>query len=251
MTHGSLFAGIGGFDLGFERAGIRTVWQVEIDPYCRRVLAKHFPHARRYGDIKECCGEYDPSAANCLQFPHHHLPWVDIISGGFPCQDISEAGRRAGIESGERSVLWKEMLRIIGELRPRFAIVENVSALLQREMGTVIGDLVGIGYDAEWDVISACSIGAPHTRERVFIVAYPEGRRRGQCGRIEQQKDGDPQGNLPQWPDKPEPVRMADGISNRLDRLRGLGNAIVPQIAEWIGRRIAASGSGSAPKEGK
>ena len=224
MLHGSLFAGIGGFDLGFERAGIETVWQVEIDDYCRRVLAKHFPNAQRFSDIREC--------------GKHNLAPVDILSGGFPCQDISEAGDRAGINSGRRSGLWKEYLRIIGELRPKFAVVENVSALLERDMGRVLGDLAGIGYDAEWELISACAIGAPHTRERVFIVAYSQEERWRQRRGIEQPQDSKAQGYLHLWPNKPEPVRMADGISRRMDRLGGLGNAIVPQIAEWIGRRI-------------
>jgi site-specific DNA-cytosine methylase len=162
---GSLFAGIGGFDLGFERAGFKTVWQVEIDPYAQKVLAKNFPEAERFGDIRECGS--------------HNLKPVDVICGGFPCQDISNAGLRAGIE-GERSGLWKEYARIIGELRPRYIVVENVAALLGRGMGVVLGDLAEIGYDAEWEVVSAADVGAPHLRERIWIVAYPrsEGRRK-------------------------------------------------------------------------
>ena len=115
MAHS--FSGIGGFDLGFERAGIETIWQVEIDEYCRKVLARHFPHAQRFSDIRECGA--------------HNLTPVDVLSGGFPCQDISVAGKGAGIE-GERSGLWTEYARIIGELRPRYVIVENVAALLGR-----------------------------------------------------------------------------------------------------------------------
>src|ERR1700678_1941479 len=116
LTHGSLFSGIGGFDLGFERAGIKNVWQVEIDPYCQRVLAKQFPDAERFDDVRTV--------------GRHNLKPVDIISGGFPCQDISTAGKRAGIAEGTRSGLWSEYARIIGELRPRFVVVENVAALL-------------------------------------------------------------------------------------------------------------------------
>ena len=157
FTMGSLFAGIGGFDLGFERAGFRTEWQVEIDPYCQRVLKKHFPHAERFGDIREC--------------GKHNLKSVDVICGGFPCQDISNAGKRAGIE-GERSGLWSEYARIIRELRPRYVLVENVAALLGRGMGVVLGDLAEIGYDAEWEIISAADVGAPHLRERVWILAH-------------------------------------------------------------------------------
>src|SRR6185312_5367478 len=155
---GSLFAGIGGFDLGFERAGFKTIWQVEIDSFCRRVLAKHFPEAERFEDVRDC--------------GKHNLRPVDVICGGFPCQDISNAGKRAGID-GERSGLWSEFARIIGELRPRFVVVENVAALLGRGMGRVLGDLAEIGYDAEWQVISAAEMGALHLRERVWIVAYP------------------------------------------------------------------------------
>ena len=157
MRHGSLFSGIGGFDLGFERAGIETVWQVELDEYCRRVLAQHFPRAQRFSDIRECGAQ--------------NLPAVDIISGGFPCQDISNAGKRVGID-GERSGLWSEYARIIRELRPRYVVVENVAALLGRGMERVLGDLAAVGYDAEWQSIRASDVGAPHRRERIWIVAY-------------------------------------------------------------------------------
>ncbi len=162
MTVGSLFAGIGGFDLGFQRAGYEIVWQVEIDKYCRRVLERHFPRAERFGDIRECGA--------------HNLKPVDVICGGFPCQDVSEVGARAGLE-GTKSGLWVEMRRIIGELRPAFAVVENVSGLLNRGFGQVLGDLAELRYDAEWGMLPACRFGTPHTRERVFIVAYPNGRR--------------------------------------------------------------------------
>jgi hypothetical protein len=120
-TMGSLFAGIGGFDLGFERAGFKTRWQVEIDPYCQKVLAKNFPEAERFGDIRECGS--------------HNLKPVDVICGGFPCQDISYAGLGKGID-GERSGLWSEFARIIHELRPPYVLVENVAALLRRPLET-------------------------------------------------------------------------------------------------------------------
>src|SRR5687767_14421804 len=131
MTFGSLFAGIGGFDLGFERAGMRCVWQVEIDPYCRRVLAKHWPNVRRHDDVRTFDGEP-----------------CDVLCGGFPCIDISNAGERAGL-SGADSGLWREMVRAVRMVRPRIAVVENVAALLCRGMGTVCGDLAESGYDAE------------------------------------------------------------------------------------------------------
>ncbi len=124
LTFGSLFAGIGGFDLGFERAGLECKWQVEIDPYCQRVLAKHWPEVRRHDDIRT----FPPDGSD---------EWrVDVICGGFPCQDISDAGKRAGID-GERSGLWAEYARILGAIRPRFAVVENVAALLDNGMGSV------------------------------------------------------------------------------------------------------------------
>tara|TARA_R110002051_G_scaffold14406_1_gene46688 strand:- start:3045 stop:4253 length:1209 start_codon:yes stop_codon:yes gene_type:complete len=157
LTVGSLFAGIGGFDLGLQRAGMSVQWQVEIDTWAREVLAKHWPDATRYEDVREVGA--------------HNLAPVDVICGGFPCQDISNAGKRAGIE-GERSGLWSEYARIIRELRPRYVIVENVAALLTRGLDTVLGDLAESGYDAEWDIISAAAVGAPHLRERVWIVAY-------------------------------------------------------------------------------
>lgn len=167
-TMGSLFAGIGGFDLGFERAGFETVWQVEINEWCRRVLAKNFPKAQRYADIREC--------------GTHNLRSVDVVVGGFPCQDISNAGDRAGI-TGERSGLWSHMCRIVSELRPSYVLLENVGALLSptdritwiepAAIAAVLGDLAQIGYDAEWDVVSAADMGLPHLRERVWIVAYP------------------------------------------------------------------------------
>ena|ERR1700744_2373186 len=296
-TIGSLFAGIGGFDLGFERAGFETLWQVEINEWCQKVLAKNFPHAERFGDIREC--------------GKHNLRPVDVICGGFPCQDISNAGLRAGIE-GERSGLWSEMCRVISELRPKFVLVENVAALLGRGMGRVLGNLSEIGYDAEWEVVSAADVGAPHLRERIWVMAYPYGHgchidgqdeegTEGQtfCAAIalgEQREDsfgaGDvadsyiaglegrhsaelpecsgewvagagssladtqrmrqlqPQGSIANergragdagwWSVEPNVGRVAHGVPRRVDRLRGLGNAVVPQIPELFAKRIKA-----------
>src|SRR5688572_178006 len=135
LTVGSLFAGIGGFDLGFERAGFQVKWQVEIDPFCRAVLAKHWPDVRRYEDVRECCGSLlrrtagDLRCAECGR--RDWLPYVDCIIGGFPCQDVSFAGDGEGL-AGARSGLWREYARIISELRPRYVVVENVAALIQR-----------------------------------------------------------------------------------------------------------------------
>jgi DNA (cytosine-5)-methyltransferase 1 len=135
LTVGSLFSGIGGFELGLERAGMRVLWQAETDPYASAVLAKHWPGVRNHGDVRNVrAGAVEP---------------VDVICGGFPCQDISNAGKRAGID-GERSGLWSEYARIVGELRPRYVIVENVAALLGRGIERVLGDLAALGFDAEW-----------------------------------------------------------------------------------------------------
>jgi DNA-cytosine methyltransferase len=165
MNVGSLFAGIGGFDLGFERAGYDIRWQVEIDPWARAVLAKHWPHVHRHDDI---------STAGA-----HNLETVDVLCGGFPCQDISLAGKGAGIADGTRSGLWSEYARLIRELRPRYVVVENVAALLARGLGRVVGDLAACGYDAEWDCIPAAAVGAPHRRDRLWLVAYSSRREQG------------------------------------------------------------------------
>lgn len=158
LTVGSLFSGIGGIDLGLERAGMKVRWQVEIDEWCRAVLAKHWPDVERFADVKEVGA--------------HNLAYVDVIAGGFPCQDLSYAGKGAGL-AGERSGLWYEYARIVRELRPRYVLVENVPGLLARGMGVVLGDLAACGYDAEWDCIPAAAVGAPHRRDRVWIIAYP------------------------------------------------------------------------------
>jgi len=158
-TVGSLFAGIGGIELGLERAGMKVVWQVEKDPYALAVLEKHWPSVKRYADVREV------GARN--------LAPVDLICGGFPCQDISNAGKRKGI-AGERSGLWKEFARIIEEIRPRWTLIENVPALRSRGMEVVLRDLSARGYDAEWDCIPASAFGAPHRRDRLFVVAYSE-----------------------------------------------------------------------------
>lgn len=160
MNVGSLFSGIGGFDLGLERAGFHTSWFCEQDDYCTRVLNRHWPRVPVYPDVTTLtAGEVEP---------------VDVLCGGFPCQDLSLAGKGAGID-GARSGLWSEFARLIGELRPRYVVVENVPALLSRGIWRVLGDLAEIGYDAEWDCLPASAFGAPHRRDRIWIVAYPGG----------------------------------------------------------------------------
>src|SRR5574337_313646 len=307
LTFGSLFSGIGGFDLGFERAGMKCLWQVEIDDYCRRVLSKHWPSVQKYGDITKV----DWSS----------VEKVDVIAGGFPCQPHSVAGKRKA--SADERDLWGECVRCLSDLRPSYALFENVAGLLTSERGRffnrVISDLAACGYDAEWQIVSAAEVGAPHIRERVFVVAWnvadTESGRRGfwnasyiwqehmeghspsnggsllahadserqqeQCGPVAvQQKQsgaecssgdvsdtssigeaqrrhagfsetsifGERWGNNRSgtpldvsrewWSTEPAVGRVAHGVPNRVDRLRALGNAIVPQVAEYIGQIV-------------
>ncbi len=163
MTFGSLFAGIGGIDLGLERAGLKCEWQVEHDPYALQVLEKHWPAVPRYRDVRYFLGS--------KRWRRVRSAWsVDCIAGGFPCQDISNAGKREGI-GGARSGLWSEFSRIVRLLQPRYVLVENVPALTIRGLGVVLGDLASLGFDAEWGCIPAAAMGAPHPRWRLFIVA--------------------------------------------------------------------------------
>jgi DNA (cytosine-5)-methyltransferase 1 len=333
LTVGSLFAGIGGFDLGFERAGMRTLWFCEQDAYCQRVLARHWPGVPCHPDVRALVADTDargcnqpltpalaqqdgeafggrplddgatasdPPSRNGRALPVS-VPYVDVLCGGFPCQDISLAGKGAGID-GSRSGLWQEFARLIGELRPRYVVVENVPALTSRGLDRVLADLAACGFDAEWDHLPASAFGAPHRRDRIWIVAYPyaaSGRLKecsqfdrqagphstngDSCGRhVDRLRDevadakeerrerprasrrGRPRppdgsgrarevegsnGHQPQesepaghgdWAIEPDVGRVADGVSARVDRLRSLGNALVPQIAQWIGERIVS-----------
>jgi DNA (cytosine-5)-methyltransferase 1 len=295
-TVGSLFAGIGGLDLGLERAGWAVRWQIERDVFCRRVLARRWPDVARHGDIEAI----DPK----------RLEPVDLICGGFPCQPASLAGKRDG--QSDVRWLWPEAARIVRVLRPRLLLLENVPGLLSvgagRAMGEILGDLAACGYDAEWDCIPAAAVGAPHLRDRVWLVAHA-GRGRlaerarppaGESGqrpseRGEPRRAGSPLADAEelalgpglragaargigrgrpsdgggadaladadraglevwsgaeglrqfaavvgggQWAVEPDVGRVADGVPARVDRLRALGNAVVPQLAEWIGRRL-------------
>jgi DNA (cytosine-5)-methyltransferase 1 len=335
LTYGSLFSGIGGIDLGLDRSGMVCTFQVEIDDYATRVLAKHWPNVPRHRDVRGVGA--------------HNLPAVDVIAGGFPCQGISDAGRREGL-ADPRSGLWREFARIIRELRPRYVLVENVAALLYRGLSSVLGDLAALGYDAEWHCIPAAAVGAPHIRDRVYIMAYTDcprdggaqheicpgrhaaigSRANGRAGDVAdatsrgwskdverlasprceagtplalrrerttdvpdasgkrggelaaRQVEGygtkktDPYGRgqdvadahcasraqwacifsnarsqlaaferscstgIGVWAFEPDVGRVADGVPARVDRLRGLGNAVVPQVAEFVGRLIVA-----------
>lgn len=226
LTFGSLFAGIGGFDLGFERAGMVCKWQVEIDGYCQRVLAKHWPNVRRWDDVRT--------------WPQPDTEPVDVICGGFPCQDISHAGLGAGLD-GERSGLFFETVRVVGQCKPRFVVLENVAALLTRGLDRVLRTLAAIGYDAEWYSIKASDVGLPHRRERVFIIAHRDGLRQLQSNRGfgDQQRRYMHRREGIDWVLSSGGIlRSDDGIPARLDRIGQCGNAVVPQVAEWIGRRI-------------
>ncbi len=292
---GSLFAGIGGLELGLEQAGLgHVVWQVERDPYCRAVLSKHWPEVERHDDVTT----FKPERGS-----------ADLICGGFPCQPWSVAGKRLG--SSDERHLWPEFARIVEEVQPAVVIGENVPGLRARGLRVVLADLARLGFDAEWAVLAASDVGAPHRRQRLFIVAtHPErvvvrgkqgwlsracrsaaalaandgceeslantdGERElqqagferavgGQVGnggeslanadgrrleiggeqpaREEHQaaERGSPQGGR-FWTVEPDVGRVAHGVPRRVDRLRCLGNAVVPQVAEVIGRAIVAS----------
>lgn len=231
MNELALFAGAGGGILGGKLLGWRTVCAVEIEPSARRMLL-----------ARQDDGTLDPFPIWDDVTTFDGRPWrglVDVVSGGFPCQDISVAGRGGGID-GQRSGLWSEMARIISEVRPRFAFVENSPALLVRGMGTVLGDLASLGYDARWGVVSAAEVGALHLRERVWIVAHadPLGTQ------IHHQQK--PRRPLPRdWVDSMEPRRFAadprrlrspDVLAAWVDRVAALGNGQVPAVVEraWL-----------------
>lgn len=237
LTFGSLFAGIGGFDLGFERAGMVCKWQVEIDDYATKVLKKNWPNVHRERDIREC--------------GRHNLERVNVVCGGPPCQPISIAGD--GKASADERWLWGEYLRIVCEIRPQVAVMENPPALLDyEEFNGILATLATHWNSVEWDCIPAEAFGAHFAGDRLFIVASNSSagclRRKGcwsfevgknQWGRDEferlvrvETEHGVPAGSL---------GRISDGVPNRTHRLRGLGNSVVPQVAEWVGNRIVES----------
>lgn len=251
-----VFAGLGGFSLGLERTGgFETVAFCEVDRFASKVLNRHWPNVPVFGDVRELTGEVLDAEEIT----------VDVITGGFPCQDISIAGKQEGI-GGERSGLWGELHRLIREIRPRYAIVENVSALIVGNsgqwFGRVLGDLAEIGFDAEWHCIPASYLGAPHRRDRVWIVASPAGGQKREVladalcldvagdrgtwkqvstlGRQPREAEGgcETVRGWGDWATEPDVGRVANGVPNRVDRIRCLGNAVVPQIPEMIGWAI-------------
>jgi len=233
MRMGSLFSGIGGLELGLEAAlGAETIWQVENNAYARRVLEKHWPNTKRYEDVGEV--------------GRRSLEPVELICGGFPCQGASNAGKRKGLED-ERSGLWFEYARIICELEPRWVVVENVPGLSSRGLDQVLGSLASLGYSAAWDCLSAAAVGAFHVRDRLFIVAWKEmadahlegleereSERRSLPPKLSTAMRARGEGGA-HWFTEPNVGRVANGVPSRVDRLRCLGNAVVPQCSYVIG----------------
>lgn len=244
---GSLFSGIGGLELGLEWAGVgRTVWQVEMDVECQKVLANHWPDAFRYDDVTTLdWSEVEPA---------------DVICGGFPCQPFSTMGKQKG--TSDDRWLWPAFADAVRHVRPRYVVVENVPALLSERnrpaFAGILADLHSLGFDAEWSVVSACSAGAPHLRRRLFIVAHRRGERRQQVTGGPHgdeatdeaappqdhlaRRDAAPQGREDWRRAEPRVGYLADGIPSGVARaaIRKLGNAVVPQVAEIVGRRIVA-----------
>lgn len=245
---GSLFSGIGGFELGaewaFNKENVpnRTLWQVEQDKFCQSILKKHWPNAQIFDDVRTVGA--------------HNLPKVDILMGGFPCQDISVAGLKKGVENGEKSILWFEMFRVIGELKPRYVVIENVPNIIRLGGVRVVSDLASIGYSTEWSIISAKQFRLPHLRRRWFCIATDTNsqhmqeqpintqpmektrlfkRRSGKVNRKERSN------RWSQIPTQSPLCSMDDGIPRRVARLKALGNAIVPQCSEWVFQKLITS----------
>lgn len=242
--------------MGLEWAGVgHTVWQVEFNPFCRDVLAKHWPDVQRFNDVREVGA--------------HNLEPVDVICGGYPCQPFSHGatlgGNRKRNGAEHASYLWPEFARIIGDLRPKYVVLENVRAHLSLGFGDVLGDLACLGYDAEWGVLRGEYAGVPQTRARLFVIASAA-RLRGpslldsvslNVARRHEGPNGlggptpnayDESGasrSVPllgdrYWPEIPDRERSGtdDGVSLRLDRYHALGNAVIPQVAQIVGQRL-------------
>lgn len=229
MTHGSLFSGIGGFEIGAQRAGIKTIWNCEFEKYQRNILNKTDKDAEQFKDIR---------TAEIKRY-------VDIISGGFPCQDISVAGKMEGIK-GSRSGLWSEMWRIIRSIRPKYVIIENSPALLIRGFEQVLCDLSKIGYDVEWQCISNIAFGYPHKRERLYAIAYPHKIRsqgylcenRGTDSIFREwtsnQNDGYSLSKRIHEIPACAIIRNGNGFSNWTHRVGSLGNSVNPTLAHYL-----------------
>lgn len=245
LTVLSLFSGIGALDLGLERAGMTTVGQVELDPFCRSVLARHWPEVPRHDDVRTAPAWWARGAR----------PRVDVVAGGFPCQPFSVCGRKRGVADERWG--WPWMLDVVRTVRPRFVVVENVPGLLgdRDAFGWVLGDLAALGFDAEWSLLRACSVGAPHVRERLFLVAHADsvdgapglgaGPQLGESG----QARGIParvgrSAAARAWRHRVDRAvaasrtdgREVDGTAGRM--VTAGGNAVVIDVAELVGRRV-------------
>lgn len=224
----SLFAGIGGLELGLERAGMTTVGQVEIDPFCRSVLAHHWPEVPRHDDVRTAPDWWLGTTR----------PVVDLVCGGYPCPAFSQAARGRNVAPN----LWPYMRDFIAAVHPRYVLLENVAAHLGRGFAGVLADLDALGFDAQWSVVTACSVGAAHTRRRLFVVAYPHRDREpvlaidGEVAGMSQAPGGRRHWGHPTADDN----RADDGFPDRMDRLQALGNAVVPQVSEHIGCQLMA-----------
>jgi DNA (cytosine-5)-methyltransferase 1 len=235
MTHGSLFSGIGGFELGAQMAGIETIWNCEIEEFQRNVLKKKFPKTKQYNDIREL----------------HKPEQVDIISGGFPCQDISIANRNARGIIGERSGLWTEMFRVVCETKPKYLIIENSPMLLKRGFEYILHDISKIGYDAEWQVLSSAEFGYFHNRKRLYVVAYPdsigvsglfknfsvgEARQRWENSKKDFENFIEQEDFNGGYKSKIKPLLFGEtyGIPDWMDRITAIGNSVIPEIAHYL-----------------
>ncbi len=259
MTHGSLFSGIGGFDLAAERAGCTNVFQVENDLWCQAILKKNFPSVARYGDITQF---------NAKAYANK----IDLITGGFPCQPFSIAGKQKG--KADNRYLWPEMLRVIKDIKPKFIIGENVFGIIKLALDQVLSDLENCGYITETFVIPACAKNAPHRRDRVWIIAYQKtiqnkliryynALEKGSkstdskavvlsnttCQRWQKCQHATindkslrnyrrTSKSRNYWQTEPRVGRVLDGVPHRMDRIKGLGNAIVPQVTEELIKAI-------------
>lgn len=243
LTVGSLFSGIGGLDLGLEQAGMKTIWQVEYDEWARDALNQNFPDTEKFKDVREV--------------GKHNLKPVDLICGGFPCQDVSQLKTDGEGLDGNKSGLWSEYLRILREVRPAYALIENVPNLIIRGLQRVLADLASIGYDAEWQTLRASTVGLPQRRKRFFIIAYPASHGPVSAAVFAQKHiqslhshartflDGTPvffEDLQYSYPQIPEHLRMDNGLSFELSEIeaaiKGYGNAVCPPVAKWIGERI-------------
>ena len=236
-----LFSGIGGFSLGLERVGMTTIGFCEIDPYCQKILRRHWSHVPIHTDIKLLKGEW-------------YRGQVEVVCGGFPCQPFSSAGKQRGAEDDR--FLWPEMLRVIRESQPNWVLGENVSGLVGMELDQVLSGLEETGYATRSFLIPACGVDAPHRRNRTWIVAHRNNARqrtgKGAGYHSRQAEVGDHFGGSSspapgprqrdsspaRWEDEPRVSRISNGVPNRMDRIRCLGNSVVPQIVEELGKQI-------------